>query len=316
MNLKKIITKQIPKRILAAVTVISPTLSCYILYYSRMKTIPNLRNPKNFNEKMTVLKLRHYPNNKLVTLCSDKLGVRDYVKSKGYEYILNDLYGSYDNVDEISFDNLPQEFALKCTHGCAYNIICKDKNTLNVSDAKKQLGKWLNERYGYATQELHYTKIPPRIICEKYLCEDGKMPIDYKFFCFNGKVRSILVCSERETTLKFNWFNTKWEEQLFSKASYRSKEEIHPPKELDEMLKIAETLSKDFPFVRVDLYNPKGRIIFGELTFTPACCCAPYFSEEGLTRLGSYLALDKVATNMPHTRQKDDTRPQNPRRRG
>lgn len=135
--------------------------------------------------------------------------------------------------------------------------------------------------------ELHYLNIKPRIICEKYLCDkEGKMPIDYKLYCIDGKVVGILVCSEREKELKRNFFDTNWNELMYIKDKYRNKNDIEKPQGLDEMIKYAEILSKDFKFVRVDLYNEDGKILFGELTFTPACCCNKIYNKKGNLELG------------------------------
>ena len=194
--------KKIGKKFFEILTRISPRLSAKILYIYRTKEIPHLKNPKKFNEKMTNLKLT-YKDNQLVSQCADKYGVREYVKSKGLEHILNELYLICNNPDEIDFDKLPDKFALKCTHGCGYNIICNDKSKLDIKETKTKLNKWLKEKYGLATQELHYLNIKPRIICEKYLCdENGKLPLDYKIYCFNGVPKCILVCSEREEKVK------------------------------------------------------------------------------------------------------------------
>ena len=198
----------------------------------------------------------------------------------------------YDDFDQINFNNLPSKFVLKCTHGCGYNIICDDKEKLNIVAAKRKVNKWLKEKYGYATTKLHYTKIKPRIIIEKYLCdESGKMPIDYKFYCMNGKVKCILVCSEREKKLRLSYYDTQWHRLKYEKVSRSSKIDIKKPKNLEKMINYAEKLSNEFPFVRVDLYNDNGKIIFGELTFTPACCCAPYYSKNGNIKLGKMLNI-------------------------
>lgn len=280
------------KRFMEFLTKISPVFSCKVLFFMRTKKIPNLKQPKTFNEKTTWLKLNKYKDDKLVIKCCDKYEVRDYIKEKGYESILNDLYGVYNNFDEINFDEIPNEFALKCVHGCAYNIICNDKNNFNINESRKKVNRWMKEKYGYATTELQYTKVEPKIIIEKYLCgEDGKMPIDYKFYCFNGKVKSILVCSEREETLKLNYYDVNWKPQNFVRESWKNKKGIEKPAKLKEMIKISEKLSKEFPFVRVDLYSNGDKVIFGELTFTPACCCAPYYNEEGNISLGDMLDI-------------------------
>lgn len=275
------------KRFMEWLTKISPTFSCKVLYLIRTKKWPNLKKPETFNEKTTWLKLNNYNNNRLVTKCADKYAIREYVNDNGCSNILNELYGVYNNFDEIDFDKLPNKFVIKCTHGCAYNIICSDKKDFNIEEARKKVNGWMKEKYGYATTELHYTKINPRIIIEKYLCDqNGKMPIDYKFYCFNGKVECILVCSEREDKLKLSYYDTSWNRLNYEKKEWSRSKKIKKPSNLDEMIKYAEKLSKNFPFVRVDFYDDNGIVIFGELTFTPACCCAPYYNEEGNRELG------------------------------
>lgn len=280
------------KRFMELLTKISPVLSAKVLFFIRTKKNFSAKKLRTFNDKTTYLKLFEYHNDPLVIQGADKYGVREYLIKENCEEILNDLYGVYDSFDEIDFDKLPDKFALKCTHGCAYNIICSDKSKFDIKEAKEKVNKWMNEKYGYATSELHYTKIKPRIIIEKYLCdENGKMPLDYKFYCMNGKVECILVCSERDEKLKLSYYDKKWKRLPFESNKWGSSVDIPKPKKLNEMIKYAEKLSKNFKFVRVDLYNENGKIIFGELTFTPACSCAPYYSKEGNEILGNLLEI-------------------------
>lgn len=288
----KTTTIKLGKKILSLISNISPSLNAKILFMLRTHKIPNLKKPKTFNEKTTYLKLYKYNNDQRVSLLADKYSVRKFIEDKGYGDILNELYGVYNNFDEIDFNKLPNKFALKCTHGCAYNIICDDKEKLNKEKAKSKIDEWLKEKYGYATSELHYTKIKPRIIAEKYLCdENGLMPKDYKMYCMNGKVNCILVCSERDNKLKLSYYDNNWNRLKYEKEEWSSKIDIEKPKNLNKMISIAEDLSKDFPFVRVDFYNDNGNIIFGELTFTPACSCAPYYNNYGNNYLGKQLKL-------------------------
>lgn len=287
--------KSFAKKILSALGKIFPRANGKSLFFVVTQKWPNLKNPKTFNEKTTWLKLNDYNENDLVSKCTDKYAVREYIKSKDCAGILNDLYGVYDNFDEINFDKLPNQFALKCVHGCAYNIIVKDKSDFDKNSAKKKIEKWQKEKYGYATSELQYTKIQPRIIVEKYLCDkNGKMPLDYKFYCMNGKVECILVCSERDEKLKLSYYTKEWKRLPYEKENWSSKKDILKPKNLAKMIECAEKLSQDFPFVRVDLYNDSGKIIFGELTFTPARSCAPYYSKKGNEELGKLLNLHNV----------------------
>ena len=286
------VIKKMGKGAFAMVTRLLPSFSSKLLFLMRTHKWPNLKNPKSFNEKTTWLKLNNYNRSDLVSKCADKYAVREYVESKGCGEILNELYGVYDDSDEINYSKLPEEYALKCTHGCAYNIIVDKKNPLNVDEARKKIRAWQKEKYGYTTTELQYIKIKPRIIAEKYLCDkNGKMPLDYKFYCMNGEAKCILVCSERDEDLRLSYYDLDWKRLPYEKKSWSSKKDIEKPKNLRKMIEYAEKLSRGFPFVRVDLYNDNGKIIFGELTFTPACSCAPYYSEEGGRELGKMLEL-------------------------
>lgn len=279
--------KELGKSVFSILTKISPQLSAKVLYIYRTGEIPHIKHPRNFNDKMTKLKIEKYNMDSKIPNLADKYEVRKYVEERCGTEILNELYGVFDKPEDIKFDELPKKFAIKCNHGCAYNIICKDKEKLDKEEAIKKLNKWLKEKYGYATQELHYTKIKPRIIVEKYLCdENDKMPVDYKIYCFNGKAKCILLCSEREEKLRLSYYDLDWNRVKYEKDEWSSKVEYEKPINLDKMIMYAEKLSKDFDFVRVDLYNDNGKIIFGELTFTPACCCAPYYSKTGNEELG------------------------------
>ena len=290
------VIKIIGKKVLSVFGRISPTFDAKLLFYIRLHKWPNLRDPKTFNEKTTWLKLNNYNRNKLVSKCADKYSVRDYVKSKGCGKILNELYGVYNSFDEINFDELPNRFALKCVHGCAYNIIVDNKKNLNINTTRKRVQKWQKEKYGYATAELQYVNITPKIIIEKNLRNsNNEIPKDYKFYCINGKSVGCMICSDRvQGTHDFgiNFFDNNWNELPLFKNELRNTKTIEKPKNWDKMIQYAEKLSEDFPFVRVDFYNDDGNIILGEMTFTPACCCNPKHSDEGDEYLGKLLEIN------------------------
>ncbi|WP_026666803.1 ATP-grasp fold amidoligase family protein [Butyrivibrio sp. AE2005] len=239
----------------------------------------NLSNPIGLNEKITWLKLNTYRNNLLVSKCSDKYAVREYVTECGYPEILNELYGVWKKAKDITWDKLPSSFVLKCNHGCGYNLLYPDKSAFDYEEALTKLDKWMNEDYWLVFAEFQYKKIPKRIICEKYL---GDSLVDYKFYCFNGKALYVLVCVGRidgkhshepgYEDPKFFFFDKKWKMCQLTRDSYNCPEDfkIPRPDNLDEMWEIAEGLCKPFPFVRVDLYDVNGKVIFGELTFTPS----------------------------------------------
>lgn len=238
----------------------------------------NLDNPQTFNEKINYLKLFVYPNNKKVINCTDKLMVREYLKEKKLDKYLIPLINSYENANDINFEKLPQKFVLKCNHGCAYNILCRNKELLDINKTRKQLNKWLKEDYGNVSSELHYNKIKPMIICEEFLEDDIK---DYKFFCFKGKVKFLYVSQNINGDfhdMRVNFFYPDGSLADFTRTDHKCFDKIPKlPNELDEMTKVAEKLSEDFEFVRVDLYNVNGKIYFSELTFTP---CAGFMELD------------------------------------
>lgn len=245
------------------------TLSC-IYYRILVHDKLNLKEPRTLNEKLQWLKLYYFPNNALAVKCTDKYQVREYIKSKGYADYLTGLIGAWERVEDIEWDKLPNRFVLKCTHGCAYNILCKDKRLFDYNGAKKKLKKWLREDFAAFNVEPHYGKINPRrIIAEEYL---GDTIIDYKFFCFNGKPQFFYVSSDliHDRQAKMGFFEMDGTKIPLIRNDYEDIGQIEMPKCLPQMIEAAEKLSEDFPFVRVDFFLIEDTFKFAELTFTPA----------------------------------------------
>ena len=231
----------------------------------------NLKDPKRYTEKLQHLRLYEYPNNDLVSKCSSRVGVREYIKELGLDEYLIPCLGIYDNFDDINFAELPNQFVMKCSHACAFNMIVKDKSTLNINEARKKFNKWHKTNYGKKTIELHYAKIKPQIIIEKYI-GGLELPLEYKIHVFNGKAKNLYVVSGRGKDIRYNNYYIDWTPFDGSQFNGWKKTDypLNKPENFDEMIKLAETLAKPFPFVRVDLYNIDGKIYFGEMTFTPA----------------------------------------------
>lgn len=251
----------------------------------------NMKDPEDFNQKILYLLVNRY--GKLETKCADKYQMRNYVKQKGLEKYLPILYHIYKDVNEIDFKELPDEYVLKPNNGCGGIYIHQKGKDINEKEVLKKLNKALHTNYAKDTLEYQYNKIPPLIICEQYLKEgDLKNPIDYKFYCFKGKVDCVLVCSEREKKLKRNYYDTNWNKLEYMKNEEdESSVKFQKPSNFKEMLSIASKLSEDFPFVRVDLYNINGKIYIGELTFTPAGGIMKSISQEALNHLGSLIEI-------------------------
>lgn len=252
--------------------------------YTRHK-LANFNKPSNLSEYLLSEMLK--PSFKQFAPYADKVQVREYVKSKGLEHILPECYGVWSNADGINFDELPNKFALKTNHGCGNHIICRDKNKLNITEATSQLNDTLSNVF--SIREPHYQYIPPKVFAEEFIDDGtGRAPIDYKFMCINGEPLCILICTDREDggkLPKLSTYSILWEPLDWIKENRANK--VHTkPENLEEMVKVAKVLSKDFAFVRVDLYNCNSRgVIFGELTFTPASGLMGYFTTEALMKM-------------------------------
>lgn len=249
----------------------------------------NIDNPEKLNEK--ILFLSYNTDTSLWSRLADKCQVRDYVKEKGLEEILIPSLGIYETYEGICFDSFPEKFVLKATHGCDMNYICRNKKTINQNELRKIIKFWLNNNLAYISLELHYLKIKPRIICERFLETEGEI-IDYKFFCCNGKVQFVEVCSERTKGPYLDIFMADWTYRPEAIVGAKNNPKgINKPKNFEQMIKIAEILSENISFVRVDLYEVNEKVYFGEMTFTPATGVLFHFSEEFLMEQGKYLDI-------------------------
>ncbi len=249
-------------------------------------------NPKTYNEKLQWLKLYH--SDPLAGICADKFRVREYVREKYGEDILNTVYGVYKDVESIPFDDLPKEFVLKGTHGSAMTIICTDKDNLDIQEAKTEMRFWLRTNYYKITREWPYKNIERQIICEKYLGDkDGRVPDDYKIYCFDGEPKFIQVDENRFTSEhSMNFYGTDWNLWQVRDVLLKKNQARPAPLVLDEMLDIARKLSKGFIHVRVDLYIVGGtKVLFGELTFFTGDAAAMVDPMEYDYIWGSYLKL-------------------------
>lgn len=237
----------------------------------------NLKNPQTLDEKIQYLKFHDYYQNPLVTQCADKYAVREYVKQCGCKEILNELYYVWDSVDEIDWDVLPNQFVIKWNFGCGENLICFDKSKLDIADAKKKLNDWYKEHdtFYLTYAEMQYRGIPPKLICEKLIeTEDGGLPVDYKLYCFKGYADCVLVCTGRQNDghgTKYYFFDKEWNLKRYNKTGKNAPANFTLPKPdgIEKVFEYAEKLTKPFPFVRADFYLEKGKVTFGELTFTP-----------------------------------------------
>lgn len=276
--------------------IITPMSTMTLLHAAELGRLPDLKNPKDFNEK--IIWMEFNVDTSMWSQLADKYNVRNYVAEKGLRNILIPDIGVYVNPEDIDFESLPQSFVIKSTNGCGQIIIVNDKDKLNISETIDEIKNWKRKKFGYSSGEKHYLSIPFRIMIESLLpLKNQNLPIDYKFYCFNGEVKYCLVVSERIIkggTYLLNLFSLpEWEEindAIYPEYKGNGKT-ILKPLILDEMIKTASVLSRGFPFVRVDLYEVNGKIYFGEMTFTPAGGRKPYMPKEFLLKLGELIQI-------------------------
>ena len=223
-------------------------------------------NLRTYNEKLQWLKLND--KNDYYTTLVDKYAVREEIKKIIGEDFLIPLLGVWENANDIEFDKLPNQFVLKCTHNSGKGMcVCTDKNNLNIRKARKKLNKGLKENYYLKSREWPYKYVKPRIIAEQFIGEKNRTPNDYKFFIIEGKIECIMVCSDRDTgKTNFSYYDIKWNDY----SNEKNENKIQKPKMLDEMISITNKIIKGLPSIhtyRIDLYNVKNKIYFGEITF-------------------------------------------------
>ncbi len=276
-----------------------PVILVKLRYFFRFQKLPNLKNPQDINEKILYLKL--FSDTSQWTILADKFKVREYVKMCGLEKNLINLIGVWTNVDEIDFDKLPISFIFKANNGCgkSSNLIVNDKNLLKYPETKRLLKKWLEEKHiGALAAEPQYKDMKPCILAEELLpVEDGrKSPVDYKIWCFNGKAHFIWTCSDRDSSgTEVMMYNRDWNpmpEVCIFDSRYRKGIILPKPDKLNMMLDIAERLARPFPCVRVDLYNIKGKIFFGEMTFTSLGGMMNFYTKDFLEKMGNLVDIN------------------------
>ena len=244
-----------------------------LIYWARTGLKLDFNNVKTYDEKLQYLKL--YDRKPEYTNLVDKIEVKKIVGEKiGSDYIIKTI-GVYDKFNQINFEELPNSFVIKCSHDSGGLVVCKNKNDLDLKKVKKKINKCLKHNYYKRSREWQYNKIRPRILIEEYIeLGDINNHFDYKFMCFNGEVKYLfldvgVIDSEGGHAEEYyrNIYDKDFNLQDFKETRNNTPFIINKPKNFEKMIEIAETLSKNIPHVRIDLYNVNGKIYFGEITF-------------------------------------------------
>lgn len=272
-----------------------------ICFRAKMRRKIDFSNVRTYNEKLQWLKIND--RNPIYTKMVDKYEVREYIANHiGEEYLIP-LIGVYDSFEEINFNELPNQFVLKCTHDSGGLVICKDKSKLDIEAARKKINDSLKRNYYYLFREWPYKNVKPRVICEKYMVDEFEKELkDYKFFCFNGKPKALFVASDRENDTRFDFFDMSFDPLPLEQGYKKAIKEIKKPKNFEEMVELSKVLSAKIPHIRVDFYEINNKVYFGELTLYHFSGLERFIPEEYDNIFGDWLNLSNIYTDFPSTK--------------
>jgi len=252
-------------------------------FYRKLGYSCDLMHPETFNEKVFWRKI--YDRNPLFPVLADKYKSREYVRNligdKRAEQILVPLYHVTSDPETIPFDILPSQYMIKANHGCGWVLPVKEGSGFCRKKVIRKTRKWLRTIFGVNLLEWAYSEIKPLIMVEKLLQDNGKIPWDYKFFVFSGRVVFFLVIQDRFTDPSVLFFDRNMS-PLPVRTNWTQGPGIEKPRRFKEMVSLAENLAQGFDFLRVDLYNLNGKIYFGEFTVYPGSATSRYPFEFDL----------------------------------
>lgn len=252
----------------------------------------NLKKPETYQEKLQWLKL--YDRKPIYTIMADKYLAKQFIVNYiGERYIIPTI-AIYNHTKDINYESLPDQFVIKTTHDSGTVLICRNKTKLNIPKTNKYLEKKLRKKYYLKEREFQYKDINPHIIIEQLIGKEGEDLMDYKFFCFDGIPKLMMIISNRwgEDGHKADFYDMEGNYIKISQIGY-SNSVIPPaiPPVFDEMKVLASKLSNGLPHLRVDFYFTEGRIYVGELTFFDSGGYLSFIPEEYNKILGDWIKL-------------------------
>ena len=295
INLKRSLSRNAREKLMYALSWLPDTLYIKLFYYATTGRKLNLIHPVTFEDKQQWLKLNDH--NDRYTQLADKYAVREYIKKTiGEEYSFP-LIGHWDTFDDIDFSSLPESFVLKCNHDSGSVRVIKNKSTLSNSDIremKKHFDKRIKRNFYLAGREFPYKNIKPCIIAEQYMIDEKQKFSslnDYKFFCFDGEPKIVLIVTDRVTDCRYDFYDMDFRHLDLRYGKGREDKGIQKPAFFGEMKDIAARLSAGIPFVRMDLYEVNGHVYFGEYTFFDGGGFQWYQPEKWEYEMGTWIHI-------------------------
>lgn len=295
MDFRKILSREVRGRIMDALWWMPDAMYIKLFYFGVNGKIPNIKNPRGYNEKLQWLKLhdKHPEYGRLV----DKLQVRELIKRELGEEYLFPMLGHWEKFADIDWDALPNEFVLKCNHDSGSVKIIHDKSSMtqqDIAELKKFFDRRVSKDFFYAGREYPYKGIKPCIIAEELMKDGTGDPggiKDFKFFCFDGEPKLMVYISGRQTEKHEDYFDMDYNWIELYNGSTPSAVCPTRPVCFDEMKCIVKVLCKGFKQIRIDMFEIDGKVYFGEYTIFSGGGFELFKPDEWEIKLGDLIKL-------------------------
>ena len=245
----------------SGVTLLRERWRILLTYWWRHGHVPELDSPQLFTELVQARKLRG--DDGAMAVLADKIAVKALVADRiGATWVIPTLWQGTMLPDRPVWS---RPFVVKARHACNRNAFVFDA-TVDWAAVRRRAAGWMRSDYGYWLDEAAmYRAIPRGLLVEPFVGMPPVLPVDYKFYVFGGRVAYVQVHLGRGARHRWILFDRGWR-----RVSARSADaDPIAPVSLARMIGAAETLAGTRDFVRVDLYEVRGRPLFGEMTFYP-----------------------------------------------
>lgn len=247
----------------------------------------NINHPRTFTEKINYIKFNI--RNPLSPMVSDKLAVRDYVSQKiGNEYLVP-LLKVFDRPEDIDLTEIDTDCILKMNNGSGGNLIVKKDSGLTNEAVIEFFKKIFDKDIFLYSREWHYKEVKPKILVEKLISDNLN---DYKFFCTAQGPFAVQVDVDRFINHKRNLYDPDWKLLPWKIRYENAADPVPRPENLEQMIEISKKLCSDFEFSRIDLYDYRGKVRFGEITLHPGGGAEPFDSRESDLEMGKFIKLN------------------------
>lgn len=257
----------------------------YIMFVRFHKRLPS--DARRYNDVLYKIKTSNEILDPLRVFVSDKEFVKLYVKAiVGDEYNVPtiDVIKSIEDVDAYEF---PASCCIKPTHVSGRVVFRRNGEAVD----RKKIKSWFSINYYRINREANYKMLRPKVIVEPLIFGSSNVE-DYKIFCLKGVPKLIQVDVDRHIEHKRKYFDANWRELDFSIKYPRTEQTLARPDNFSEMLAVAAQLSKNFWFVRVDLYSDGSKLLVGEITHCADNADGRFTSAAAERMLSDYLFDD------------------------